>query len=266
MTTTPAPTTPTSSASATSRPSTDLPLTVIRHERNLGYGGNQKAGYRCAIEQDLDIVVLLHGDGQYAPELLPDMVEPLVRGRGRRRVRLAHDGAGRGPPRRHAALQVRRQQHPDPVENTVLGTDLTEFHSGYRAYSVRALREHPLRAQRRRLQLRHPDHHPAARGRRSGSSRSRSRPTTATRSATSTASGTPPTSSPTSLRYRLHKMGFGTRRAGVRRRGLRAQGVRGLLARRIAALARGPPAVPGPRPRLLRRRARRARCATGATT
>ena len=48
----------------------DLPLTVIRHEQNLGYGGNQKAGYRLAIEHDLDIVVLLHGDGQYAPELL----------------------------------------------------------------------------------------------------------------------------------------------------------------------------------------------------
>ena len=45
-----------------------------------GYGGNQKAGYRWAIEHDLDIVVLLHGDGQYAPELLPDMVAPLERG------------------------------------------------------------------------------------------------------------------------------------------------------------------------------------------
>ena len=45
----------------------DLPITVIRHPKNLGYGGNQKAGYRLAIEHDLDIVVLLHGDGQYAP-------------------------------------------------------------------------------------------------------------------------------------------------------------------------------------------------------
>jgi glycosyltransferase involved in cell wall biosynthesis len=41
----------------------DLPLTVIRHPKNLGYGGNQKAGYQWAIENDLDIVVLLHGDG-----------------------------------------------------------------------------------------------------------------------------------------------------------------------------------------------------------
>ena len=49
-------------------------------ERNLGYGGNQKAGYRWAIEHGLDIVVLLHGDGQYAPELLPEIVAPLERG------------------------------------------------------------------------------------------------------------------------------------------------------------------------------------------
>src|SRR5919108_5908238 len=52
--------------------SSELPLTVVRHPRNLGYGGNQKAGYRWAIENGLDIVVLLHSDGQYAPEFLPE--------------------------------------------------------------------------------------------------------------------------------------------------------------------------------------------------
>ena len=60
--------------------STDLPLTIIRHADNLGYGGNQKAGYRLAIEHGLDIVVLLHGDGQYAPECLAEIVAPLERG------------------------------------------------------------------------------------------------------------------------------------------------------------------------------------------
>ena len=53
-----------------------LPLTVIRQDRNLGYGGNQKTGYRWAIEQGYDIAVLLHADGQYAPEMLPDIVAP----------------------------------------------------------------------------------------------------------------------------------------------------------------------------------------------
>src|SRR5258708_32807846 len=54
--------------------------TVQRRTKNLGYGGNQKAGYKLAIAHGLDIVVLLHGDGQYAPEFLPQLVEPLLRG------------------------------------------------------------------------------------------------------------------------------------------------------------------------------------------
>ena len=58
----------------------DLPITVIRQPRNLGYGGNQKAGYELAIEHGLDIVVMLHGDGQYAPESMPELLEPLLKG------------------------------------------------------------------------------------------------------------------------------------------------------------------------------------------
>ncbi len=53
---------------------------LVRHTKNLGYGGNQKSAYRLAAERGLDIVVLLHGDGQYAPESLPDLVGPLERG------------------------------------------------------------------------------------------------------------------------------------------------------------------------------------------
>ncbi|MFM8663809.1 MAG: glycosyltransferase family 2 protein, partial [Acidimicrobiaceae bacterium] len=58
-----------------------LPLTIVRHQINLGYGGNQKTGYQWALEKNLDLVVLLHGDGQYAPEYLPQMVEPITSGR-----------------------------------------------------------------------------------------------------------------------------------------------------------------------------------------
>ncbi len=57
---------------------TDIPLTIVRHEANLGYGGNQKAGYRYAIDHGWDIVVLLHGDGQYAPEKMPDLLAPFA--------------------------------------------------------------------------------------------------------------------------------------------------------------------------------------------
>ena len=57
----------------------DIPLTVLYNPINLGYGGNQKVGFRYAIENDFDIVALVHGDGQYAPERLPDLLEPFDR-------------------------------------------------------------------------------------------------------------------------------------------------------------------------------------------
>ena len=55
-------------------------LTVIKNEKNLGYGGNQKLGYKYFIDKGFDVVVLLHGDGQYAPEILAHLYAPLVAG------------------------------------------------------------------------------------------------------------------------------------------------------------------------------------------
>jgi glycosyltransferase involved in cell wall biosynthesis len=122
----------------------DLPIEVVRHPKNLGYGGNQKAGYRWAIDQGLDIVVLLHGDGQYAPELLPEMVAPIERGQadavfGSRM--LDPGGARRGGMPRYKFVGNRILTR---VENLVAGTSLSEWHSGYRAYSVAALRDVPF--------------------------------------------------------------------------------------------------------------------------
>ncbi|HNO39407.1 MAG TPA: glycosyltransferase family 2 protein, partial [Marmoricola sp.] len=54
--------------------------TVIRHLANRGYGGNQKSGYRRAIDQGFDVVVLLHADGQYAPECIESLVDPVLNG------------------------------------------------------------------------------------------------------------------------------------------------------------------------------------------
>src|SRR5207244_5020210 len=53
---------------------------IFHNQVNLGYGGNQKRGYGYARQQGFDIVVLLHGDGQYAPEVMDDLLDPLVRG------------------------------------------------------------------------------------------------------------------------------------------------------------------------------------------
>jgi glycosyltransferase involved in cell wall biosynthesis len=123
----------------------DTPRTlVLRHVKNLGYGGNQKAAYKLAMERGLDIVVLLHGDGQYAPEMLPQMVAPLERGEcdavmGSRMMQKGAARRGGMPLYKLAGNRVLTR-----VENALLGTSLTEFHSGYRAYRVSALRDVPF--------------------------------------------------------------------------------------------------------------------------
>lgn len=120
---------------------TNLPkLRVLKHPRNLGYGGNQKAGYRYFIQQGFDIVVLLHGDGQYAPELLSHMYAPLVRGEADAvfgsRMMKDFGGPLKGGMPLYKYLGNRALTL---LENHALGLDLTEFHSGYRAYNVHAL-------------------------------------------------------------------------------------------------------------------------------
>jgi glycosyltransferase involved in cell wall biosynthesis len=123
---------------------TDLPVSVTRNPRNLGYGGNQKVGYQRAIELGLDIVVLLHGDGQYAPELLPEMVAPLARGDsdavfGSRMMTKGAALKGGMPMYKYVGNRILTG-----LENLVLGVNLSEFHSGYRAYSVETLKRLPL--------------------------------------------------------------------------------------------------------------------------
>ena len=124
----------------------DLPLTVIRHEQNLGYGGNQKAAYQIAMEHDLDIVVLLHGDGQYAPEHLPDILEPLLQGRcdavfGSRMLVPGAARRGGMPLYKFVGNRILTT-----LQNAMLGTELSEFHSGYRAYRVASLAQIDLAA------------------------------------------------------------------------------------------------------------------------
>jgi 2-polyprenyl-3-methyl-5-hydroxy-6-metoxy-1,4-benzoquinol methylase len=117
-------------------------LTIHRNKKNLGYGGNQKAGFQYFIEKGFDIVVLLHGDGQYAPEHLSALYAPLVRGEadavfGSRMMR-TYGGALRGgmPLYKYAGNRILSF-----YENRALGMQLTEFHSGYRAYDARALQQ-----------------------------------------------------------------------------------------------------------------------------
>jgi glycosyltransferase involved in cell wall biosynthesis len=115
-------------------------LTVHRNPVNLMYGGNQKRGYEYAIERGLDIVVLLHGDGQYAPEVMQRLLEPLESGAAEMVMgsRMLDQGAalrGHMPLYKYIGNKVLTS-----TQNWLLGTRFSEFHSGYRAYSTKALR------------------------------------------------------------------------------------------------------------------------------
>ena len=116
-----------------------LPITVVTHPINRGYGGNQKFGYRWAIEHGIDVVILLHGDGQYAPEELPRMAAPIVDGSadvvfGSRMLDRSQARKGGMPLYKYVG-----NIFLTTVQNWLVGTNLSEWHSGYRAYRVSAL-------------------------------------------------------------------------------------------------------------------------------
>lgn len=120
-----------------------LGLNPIRHERNLGYGGNQKTCYRRALEFGADIIIMVHPDYQYTPLLVPAMASMIAYGvydfvLGSRI--LAQDTVARGMPRyKFAANRVLTL-----AENVVLGQKLSEYHTGLRAFSSRLLAALPF--------------------------------------------------------------------------------------------------------------------------
>lgn len=121
-------------------------LSIFRNPVNLMYGGNQRAGYEYAISRGLDFVVLLHGDGQYAPEVMQDLLTPLETGRaemvmGSRMLVGGQARAGKMPLYKYVGNRILTG-----IQNGLVGTGFSEFHSGYRAYSVHALRTIPLEA------------------------------------------------------------------------------------------------------------------------
>ena len=125
------------------RENAGLPMTLVRQRRNLGYGGNQKFGYRWLIDHEIDVAVLLHGDGQYAPELLPEMVAPIVEGRADVVIgsRMLHTGALAGgmPLYKYVGNKILTR-----FQNRVSGLHLSEWHSGYRAFSLAHLARIPF--------------------------------------------------------------------------------------------------------------------------
>jgi len=116
-------------------------LNIYRNRRNYGYGGNQKIGYDYALRRGYDFVILLHGDGQYPPEYLPDLMLPTLE-QGAKVVfgsRMLEKGAslrGGMPLYKYVGNRVLTV-----FENFVLHTRYSEYHSGYRCYATEVLRQ-----------------------------------------------------------------------------------------------------------------------------
>jgi 2-polyprenyl-3-methyl-5-hydroxy-6-metoxy-1,4-benzoquinol methylase len=116
-------------------------LTVVKNPVNQGYGGNQKLGYQYAINKGYDIVVLLHGDGQYTPEVLPELLKPLIEDKaeavfGSRMLTKGTARAGGMPLYKYIGNKILTK-----FENLSTGAKLSEWHSGYRIYSTKALKD-----------------------------------------------------------------------------------------------------------------------------
>jgi 2-polyprenyl-3-methyl-5-hydroxy-6-metoxy-1,4-benzoquinol methylase len=119
-------------------------LKVFRNAVSLRYGGNQKRGYQYAIDRGFDVVVLLHADGQYAPEVLPQLLEPLLNDEADMVIgsRLAEGGkpvAGGMPVYKYLGIRVLSW-----LQNRLVGLRLSEWHSGYRLYRCAALARLPF--------------------------------------------------------------------------------------------------------------------------
>jgi glycosyltransferase involved in cell wall biosynthesis len=118
-------------------------VTILRHGRNLGYGGNQKTCYRAALDLGADIVVMVHPDYQYSPLLVPAMAAMIAYGEydfvlGSRI--LAQSAVARGMPRyKYLANRILTM-----VENLLMRQKLSEYHTGLRAYSRQLLSALPL--------------------------------------------------------------------------------------------------------------------------
>ena len=129
----------------TAKVAASLPRTkVFVHERNLGYGGNQKTCYRLALEENADIVIMVHPDYQYTPKLIPAMASLISNGLYHcvlgSRILGGYALKGGMPPWKYIANRFLTF-----VENVLIGAKLSEYHTGYRAFSRELLMRLPLK-------------------------------------------------------------------------------------------------------------------------
>ena len=118
-------------------------LKILENARNFGYGGSQKIAYAYAIKNSYDMVVMLHGDAQYAPEKLPVMIEKMENDKS---IDLLFGSRMKGDPLKggmpfHRFLGNKALTF---FQNFLLGTKISEFHSGYRIFRTSALKKIPF--------------------------------------------------------------------------------------------------------------------------
>lgn len=122
------------SSDATVAIARELDLKVFVHDRNYGYGANQKTCYAEALRAGADIVAMVHPDYQYDPRLLPDVIAPILAGEADivlgSRLKSGHARAEGMPWWKFLANRFLTE-----VENRVFGLRLSEYHTGYRAYT-----------------------------------------------------------------------------------------------------------------------------------
>lgn len=119
-----------------------LNLNLVRNNKNEGYGGSQKIAYEHCIRSQHRGVVMLHGDAQYAPELIETLLKPVAEGR----ADMVFGSRFTGNPLK-GGMPIHRylgNRFLTTIQNLLLGTRLSEFHSGYRVYSVEALKQIPF--------------------------------------------------------------------------------------------------------------------------
>jgi glycosyltransferase involved in cell wall biosynthesis len=121
----------------------ELGIKVVIHEKNAGYGGNQKTCYKSALELGADIVIMLHPDYQYTPKLIPAMAAMIAYGEFDAVLasRILGTGALRGGMPLYKYISNR---FLTLIENFLLGQKLSEYHTGYRAFSRDLLERLPL--------------------------------------------------------------------------------------------------------------------------
>ncbi|MBU0994034.1 MAG: glycosyltransferase family 2 protein [Proteobacteria bacterium] len=122
----------------------NLPDTIVyTHEKNTGYGGNQKSCYRIALEQGGDIIIMVHPDYQYTPKLIPAMVTLIGNGLYHcvlgSRILGGYALKGGMPAWKYVANRFLTF-----AENVLIGAKLSEYHTGYRAFSRELLEKMPL--------------------------------------------------------------------------------------------------------------------------